>query len=60
MGPSGPTGSPDPTASIQEMNFTKNVLREKMWCTLVPFRYAISSGRPEEAAGGHRNWGVVI
>ena len=47
MGPSGPTGMPDPTARAHEKNLTTNVLMLKMCRMRVPFRKPISSGIPE-------------
>ena len=52
MGPSGPIGSPAPTAQTQEKNLTTMVLRLKMCRTTVPFRKPISSGMPEPPAEG--------
>lgn len=56
MGPSGPTGSPLPTAQAQEKNLTTNVLMLKICLTRAPFRYPINSGRPDPAADGLKNW----
>mmetsp|Transcript_6519 Transcript_6519/g.19661 ORF Transcript_6519/g.19661 Transcript_6519/m.19661 type:complete len:270 (+) Transcript_6519:484-1293(+) len=52
MGPSGPTGRPEATASTQLVNFTKRVLMLKTRRMRQPFRYAITSGTPEAAASG--------
>jgi hypothetical protein len=56
MGPSGPTGNPDATAQTHEKNFTAIVFTLKIWRTIVPFRKPISSGIPDPAADGRKNY----
>ena len=55
MGPSGPTGSPAPTAQTHEKNLTTKVLRLSTCRIIVPFRKPITSGIPEPAAGIQKN-----
>ena len=52
MGPSGPTGRPEPTASAQERNLTSSVLMLNTLGRCTPFRNAIISGTPEPPAVG--------
>ena len=52
MGPSGPMGSPEPTAQTQEKNLTIMVLKLKMCRTTVPFKKPINSGIPDPPAEG--------
>lgn len=52
MGPSGPIGSPAPTAHTHEKNLTNIVLKLKICRTTVPFRKPMSSGIPEPPAEG--------
>jgi hypothetical protein len=56
MGPSGPTGNPDATAQTHEKNFTAIVFTSKIWRMIVPFRKPISSGIPDPAADGRKNY----
>ena len=55
MGPSGPTGMPQPMAITHDRNLATNVLRLKMWRMCVPFRNPVTSGIPEPAALGRQN-----
>lgn len=54
MGPSGPTGRPQPTHVTQEKNFTTIVFILKMCRTFVPFRKPEISGMPDPPAHGRR------
>lgn len=56
MGPSGPTGMPAATHRMHDKNLMMSVLMLKMCRTTVPLRKPISSGIPEDAACGLRNF----
>ena len=55
IGPSGPTGSPLPTAQTFEKNLTIRVRMLNICLTTVPFKYPISSGMPDPEAAGRSN-----
>ena len=52
MGPSYPTGMPQPTANAHDKNLTISVCILKMSLIRVPLRKPIISGMPEPAAAG--------
>mmetsp|Transcript_755 Transcript_755/g.2427 ORF Transcript_755/g.2427 Transcript_755/m.2427 type:complete len:208 (-) Transcript_755:371-994(-) len=54
IGPSGPTGSPDPTASKQLMNLARKTVRVKVLGMMIPLRKDMVSGMPEPAALGSK------
>ena len=54
IGPSGPTGKPQPTHVTHEKNFTTIVLMLKICLTLVPFKKPVISGIPDPPAHGRR------
>jgi len=55
MGPSGPTGSPAPTAHEHEKNLTQMAGRLSTCRITVPFRNPITSGMPEPPASWQMN-----
>ena len=55
MGPSGPTGIPQPIAATHDRNLATIVRRLKIWRKCVPFRNPVTSGMPEPPALGRQN-----
>ena len=55
IGPSGPTGSPAPTAHEQEKNLTQMAGKLSTWRITVPLRKPITSGIPEPPASWQMN-----
>mmetsp|Transcript_5083 Transcript_5083/g.11089 ORF Transcript_5083/g.11089 Transcript_5083/m.11089 type:complete len:302 (-) Transcript_5083:434-1339(-) len=52
MGPSGPTGMPEPTAVAQLKNLITSVLKLSVFGMCTPFKKPITSGMPDPAAAG--------
>jgi len=50
IGPSGPTGSPAPTAHAQEKNLTQNAVKLRTLRMTMPLRKPMTSGIPEPPA----------